>query len=198
MLAVFLSSIYTHAYSHTNTQAMRVLASLYPLSMKPAAFIHALQHLTEDSNGVLWVVGNPMPLPQLRDASTSSNRDTSLRNLRRHQRHSLPFQDPVASEEQDYSPPWYNHTFFTTGSLMCTWIFKYFSVLLSTYFLLLLLFNLLHQLLPLCSLFLFVSPLLCQSKNCLRANNITDARAPLLLLFLLSLTTQLTAFNNRR
>lgn len=68
--------------------------------MNPAAFIHALQHLTEDSNGVLWVVGNPTPLPQLRDASTSSNRDTSLRNPRRHQRHKLSFQDLVASEEQ--------------------------------------------------------------------------------------------------
>lgn len=82
-----------------------MLPSLYPRSVKPTAFIHALQHLTEDSNGVLWVVGNPMPLSQLRDASTSSNRDTSLRNLRRHQRHNLYFQDLVASEEQDYAEP---------------------------------------------------------------------------------------------
>lgn len=89
---------------------MGVFALLCPLSVQSAAFILALQHLTGDGNGVLWVVGNPMPLLSLRDASTSSNRDTSLRNPRRHQRHALPFQDLVASEGQDYSQPCRSHT----------------------------------------------------------------------------------------
>lgn len=75
------------------------------LSMKSAAFIHTLQQLTEDGNGVLWVVGNPMPMLQLSNASTSSNRDTSPRNLRRHQRHNL---DLLVSEGQVYSHP-YSH-----------------------------------------------------------------------------------------
>lgn len=112
--------------SHTHTLAMGILASFYPLSVKPGAFIHALQHLTEDSNGVLWVAGNPMPLPQLRDASTSSNRDTSLWNLRAHQRHNLHFQDLVASEEQGYCQPCCSPTCFTAAVSMFTWIFRYF------------------------------------------------------------------------
>lgn len=130
---------------------MSVLASLRFL----AAFIHTLQHWTEDSNGVLWVVCNPMPLPKLRDASTSSNGDTSLRNLRKHQRLSLHPKDPVASEEQDSSltKPHVPHR----GLLAVFLNHQIFSALCPSIFFL----DSLHQ--PFPSLFSFVHPLhLCQ------------------------------------
>lgn len=57
--------------------------SVYPLSMKHGAFIHARQHLSKDSIGVLWVDGNPMPPSQHEDASTSLHRDTSPLKLER-------------------------------------------------------------------------------------------------------------------
>lgn len=61
-----------------------------------AAFICALQHWAADSRRVLWAAGNPM---RLGDASAPSNGDSaSPQNPRRHHRHALPLQDPLASE----------------------------------------------------------------------------------------------------
>ena len=75
---------YIHTHTPTSTCALTQSVGCFTVLIKAAAFISGLQHLTEDGNGVLWVRGNPMPQPQIRDASTSSNRETSPRNLRRH------------------------------------------------------------------------------------------------------------------
>lgn len=74
----------THARTHTCALTHTESVGCFTVFINAAAFIYGLQHLSEDGNGVLWVRGNPMPLLQIRDASTSSNRETSPRNLRRH------------------------------------------------------------------------------------------------------------------
>lgn len=145
--------------------------------MNPAAFIHALQHLTEDSNGVLWVVGNPMPLPQLGDASTSSNRDTSFRNPRRHQETQSPLSRPL-KRRIILNPDAATHT--SPQPPRCVLQSSNIFVLSVLWSIFLYSFPLTGCISFFSSLFSFCSssPPLCQLKNCPRANNITDSRTP--------------------
>lgn len=102
--------------THTHATGMLDPSSLFA---HPAAFIHTLQQLTEDSNGVLWAYCNSMPssnsgMPVYHQTVTHPS--VNWEHIR-----DLISSGLVASEEQVYQC---GPAYFCTASSVFTWVFR--------------------------------------------------------------------------